>query len=80
MRYCSRYRAGAPRAFHQQAGSYRREYLYEISPLPETTELPLITGWPALGLAPVTTHLELPAPAVLRAGIVPLVGEPDRWP
>lgn len=66
--------------FHQQAGSYRREYLYEISPLPETTELPLITAWPALGLAPVTTHLELPAPAVLRAGIVPLVGEPDHWP
>lgn len=65
--------------FHQQPDSYRREYLYEISPLPDVTELPLLTAWPALGLAPVTTYLELPAPAVLRAGTLFLDTDPGHW-
>lgn len=31
-----------------------------IRPLPETTELPLVTSWAAIGLQPATTHLVLP--------------------
>lgn len=58
--------------FHQRPDSYRREFLYEISDLPHTTELPLITAWPALGLGPVTAHLEIPTAEALRAAVVPL--------
>ena len=51
---------------------YQREYLYEISDLPNTRHLPLIAEWPEVGLDPVTTDLLLPEPAALAASIIPL--------
>ena len=50
----------------------QREYLFELTPLPDTEDLPLIAEWPEIGLGPVTTHLKLPPPAVLAAAIIPL--------
>lgn len=50
----------------------QREYLFELTPLPDTEDLPLIAEWPEIGLRPVTTHLKLPPPAVLAAAIIPL--------
>jgi hypothetical protein len=50
----------------------QREYLFELTPLPDTEDLPLIAEWPEIGLEPVTTHLKLPPPAVLAAAIIPL--------
>lgn len=64
--------------FHQQENTYRHEYFFEVSPLPDTTELPLVTAWPAIGLEPVTTYLELPPSEVLRAGIISLGGGSGR--
>lgn len=59
--------------FHQKPNSYRREYLYEISDLPHTTELPLVAAWPEIGLDPVTTYLEIPTAEVLQAAIISLL-------
>lgn len=51
---------------------YQREYLFEISELPRTRDLPLIAQWPEVGLDPVTTHLLLPDPRELAAAIFAL--------
>jgi hypothetical protein len=59
-------------AFNQPPNSYRREYLFVIRPLPETTELPLVTSWAAIGLQPATTHLVLPPTETIRKAIIPL--------
>jgi len=51
---------------------YQREYLYEITGLPPTRDLPLIAEWPEIGLEPVITHLVLPEPSDLVNAIIAL--------
>lgn len=57
---------------YQSSEMYQREYLFELTPLPDTENLPLIAEWPEIGLGPVTTHLKLPPPSLLVAAIIPL--------
>ncbi|MDF3309941.1 hypothetical protein P3H15_33540 [Rhodococcus sp. T2V] len=57
---------------YQSPEMYQREYLFELTPLPDAEDLPLIAEWPEIGLRPVTTHLTLPPPAELAAAIIPL--------
>lgn len=45
---------------------YQREYLFELTPSPDTEDLPLIAKWPEIGLGPVTTQ-------------VPIVGDRSRY-
>lgn len=59
-------------SINQVPDSYRREYLFVIRPLPGTTELCLVTAWPAIGLQPVTVHLVLPSPTAIHEAIIPL--------
>lgn len=59
--------------WHQHPGTYRREFLFEISPLPTSSNLPLVTSWEAIGLEPVTRRLTLPEPESLREAITPLL-------
>ncbi|MFF0818716.1 hypothetical protein ACFYVR_26750 [Rhodococcus sp. NPDC003318] len=51
---------------------YQREYLYEVTGLPNTRNLPLIAEWPEIGLEPATTHLVRPDPSELVNAIIPL--------
>lgn len=65
---------GDSQGWYNTANLYQREYLYEISGLPNTRHLPLIAKWPEVGLDPATIDLLLPEPAAaLAASIIPLI-------
>ncbi|MFD4368687.1 hypothetical protein [Rhodococcus sp. NPDC058521] len=59
-------------AFNQIPGSYRREYLFVIRPLPSVTELRLVTAWTNIGLHSTKSGLALPPLAKIREAIIPL--------
>ncbi|KXF54113.1 hypothetical protein AXA44_42000 [Rhodococcus sp. SC4] len=60
------------RGWYDSQDLYQREYLYEVTGLPQTRNLPLVAEWPEVGLEPVTTHLVLPDPSELAGAIIPL--------
>lgn len=63
---------------NQHPDTYRREFLFEITPLPDSSELTLVVSWSAIGLEPVTSRLTLPEPEALRQAIQPLLPSTER--
>lgn len=72
IRFSSRCLGATTRGRYDTDELYQREYLYEVTGLPSTGDLPLIAEWPKIGLGPVTTHLVLPGPADLAEAIIAL--------